>query len=232
MPTILSHEDYPHIEIPSEKRNLPLINTSDIVELIEPHFKKQYEHLMCISLDGNKIPLAIRIVAIGGRTQATLSIPDILRSVISDGAHGIILVHNHSIGTADHSKGDLSVMKSIRDAAALFQIILVDSIVIGNDGYKTISTNYTNQSIPTQNKTRLYSLLLMQYIEELGKSFMPVSLVALAICVFVLYINAINNASVVAPIPEITTLILLYPIAWGMKTGGNFVRILCGDGSQ
>lgn len=227
MTITLSSEDYPIIEIPEDKNGLPLITTSDIVELVPIIQDKRNEYLLCISVDGDRRPLSIRIVAIGSRNQATLSIPDILRSALSDGASGIIMVHNHPSGSAKHSKGDISAMESVEDAAKLVGLTFLDSIVVCGEDYSTLPTEYKREhQIESARTAKSYILLIIDAIENIGNTMSSIGLVALSFIVFFMSIDAISGNLSVEQLLQIRILILLYPLCWCMKIGAQIAKRL------
>lgn len=57
----------------------------------------------------------------------------IVREALRSAAHSVILVHNHPSGTGDPSEADVAVTVAVRDACALFEIRLLDHIIIGRD---------------------------------------------------------------------------------------------------
>ena len=67
-----------------------------------------------------------------------MSIKDILSEPIKMQAPKIILVHNHPSGNAEPSQADLEVTRKIFEVTQLFNIELLDHIVIGNRSFTSI----------------------------------------------------------------------------------------------
>ena len=173
---------------------MPLLLTSDIVDLVPIIQDKRNEYLLCISVDGDRRPLSIRIVAIGSRNQATLSIPDILRSALSDGASGIIMVHNHPSGSAKHSKGDISAMETLEESAKTVGLVLLDSVVVCGGDYTTFPTLYKKErQIESARVSKNYVLLVVDAIENIGNTMAPVALAMLSFVFFFMSIDAIGD---------------------------------------
>ncbi|MBX7209270.1 MAG: DNA repair protein RadC [Verrucomicrobiaceae bacterium] len=59
---------------------------------------------------------------------------EIMRKAIVHNAHAFVLVHNHPSGDPAPSDADVRMTRSLRDAAALLKIELVDHIIIGSPG--------------------------------------------------------------------------------------------------
>lgn len=69
-----------------------------------------------------------------GLINETLAHPrEILRPVIMHLGHSFILTHNHPSGDASPSDADRRVTEQLKKAAALFQINLVDHIIVGKN---------------------------------------------------------------------------------------------------
>jgi DNA repair protein RadC len=59
----------------------------------------------------------------------------ILRIALEEKAVSIILCHNHPSGNLKPSQPDRELTKKIKEAARLFDINLLDHIIVSQDGY-------------------------------------------------------------------------------------------------
>lgn len=225
---LIINDTFPKIKF-SNDRQTPLISGSDAVDLVKPYLvDKLNENLLCITVTGDRIPITIRIVSIGARQQATLSIPDIMRSVILDGASGMIMVHNHPSGSAKHSDGDLKSMKILESAAETLGISFENSIVISKEGYQAVKGLQNGTSTKTT-VTINPMIVALNGLEQIGSTMRPLGLVLLSISVFLLYAEASIGAPIEGTASTITPLILLYPISWAVETVSRILRITLGD---
>lgn len=78
-------------------------------------------------------------VAIGSTDCAVVGIREIIRKAVSYGASGIILVHNHPSGHTEPSSDDISLSKKLKEAAELLNLRLIDSVIIGDGVYTSLS---------------------------------------------------------------------------------------------
>lgn len=70
--------------------------------------------------------------ASSGNLTQTISHPrDVLRPVVSRGAYGFVLIHNHPSGDPAPSRADESFTRRIVDAADLLQLRFLDHVIIG-----------------------------------------------------------------------------------------------------
>jgi len=77
----------------------------------------------------------VEVVSKGGIT-ATIADPRIiLKKALEEDAVSIILCHNHPSGNLKPSSADQLLTKKIKEAAAYFDIKLMDHIIVSNEGY-------------------------------------------------------------------------------------------------
>lgn len=130
---------------PSNFKKIKIYSTENIANLVfeEMRFKKrEYVKLFLLNIK-NEILKSIDLF-IGGVNFANISINEIIYEALKIKAPKMILVHNHPSGDSTPSKADIDVTKKICDAAKLFDIELIDHIVIGNHNYKSIFTIMNN----------------------------------------------------------------------------------------
>ncbi|TCJ13398.1 JAB domain-containing protein [Flaviaesturariibacter flavus] len=75
------------------------------------------------------------IISEGGITGTVADPRIILRRALEEDAVGLILCHNHPSGNLRPSRADEEITQKIRDAARLFDIRLLDHIIVSTDGY-------------------------------------------------------------------------------------------------
>lgn len=74
-------------------------------------------------------------ISIGGIDQTTADVRTIMRKLLEVSATSFALVHNHPSGNVSPSPEDRKLTGAVRDAAKLFNIHLVDHVIIGVDRY-------------------------------------------------------------------------------------------------
>ncbi len=110
--------------------------TLDCPERIHELFGPQMRHLpqeqvICVTVDTRLHHQSTTIVSVGSVSESSAHPREILRPVITRGAYGFILIHNHPSGDPSPSRADHSVTKRLADAAALMQVEFVDHLIIG-----------------------------------------------------------------------------------------------------
>ena len=89
-------------------------------------------------LNAKNALLKIVDVALGGNTFTNIPVNIVLSEAVKIVAPKIILVHNHPSGDPTPSKADLKFTEELEKAAKIFDIELIDHIVIGDMKYHSI----------------------------------------------------------------------------------------------
>ena len=103
----------------------------------EMRLEKQ-EIVKLIILNNKNEIIRMKNLALGGINSVNMSMKDILSEPIKIQAPKIILVHNHPSGDATPSKADMKMTEEIFKVTELFNIQLLDHIVIGNGTFTSI----------------------------------------------------------------------------------------------
>ena len=82
----------------------------------------------------NKI-IGKQLIGRGGISETTADIKIIFKKAIESLASAIILAHNHPSGNLKPSQSDLNLTKKIKNAAQLFDIKVLDHLIIGDGNY-------------------------------------------------------------------------------------------------
>lgn len=118
------------------KNRLKITSPKDVYNILLPYFiDKKQECLKTILLDkGNKI-ISIMTNAIGNNDKVEIGLKEILSEPIKHMASSIILAHNHPSGNLNPSKQDIIFTQNIEEYAKIFNIKLLDHIIITKNGY-------------------------------------------------------------------------------------------------
>jgi DNA repair protein RadC len=114
-----------------------IISTSrDIADYLQARLK-DYRHEVFAVLylnRANKIN-HFEIISEGGITGTVADPRVILRRALEEDAVNIILCHNHPSGSLKPSRADEQLTSKIKEAARLFDIIVIDHIIVSETGY-------------------------------------------------------------------------------------------------
>jgi DNA repair protein RadC len=117
-------------------REIPL----DTPELIYGFFAPQMRHLaqeqvVVAVVDARLRHIGTTVVSIGTVSESTAHPREILRPVITRGAHGFVVIHNHPSGDPGPSRADELVTRRLIEAAKLMQVEFLDHVIIGRPSH-------------------------------------------------------------------------------------------------
>lgn len=96
---------------------------------------KEQEHLMAIYLNNQNQIIDERVISIGTKNRSIASPSDILRYAVRCNATSIVVAHNHPSGSVEPSGNDRDFTRTLMDCCKLFEIVLLDHVVVGRDNY-------------------------------------------------------------------------------------------------
>ena len=113
-----------------------ITSPKDVFNLLRKEFiGKKQEVLKTIILNNKNTIISVIRNAIGNNDNRSIGIKEILSEPIKQMANSIILVHNHPSGNLKPSNADILFTQKINENAKLFDITLLDHIIISNKGY-------------------------------------------------------------------------------------------------
>jgi len=113
-------------------RSAPLDCPERIHEFFAPQLRHlAHEQVVVAVVDTRLRHVGTTVVSVGTVSESTAHPREILRPVITRGAHGFILIHNHPSGDPSPSRADETVTRRLVDAASLMQVRFIDHVIIG-----------------------------------------------------------------------------------------------------
>ena len=97
--------------------------------------KMQQEVLALVILNKNKQIIYERILYQGGDNNISLSSREILRLLMIHNGYYFYLIHNHPNNTLFPSELDITFTRRIQEKAKLFNVKLLDHLIISSEGY-------------------------------------------------------------------------------------------------
>ena len=81
-----------------------------------------------------------RLLSTGGRSSCIIDTAVVAQISLSKNAHAIILSHNHPSGNRNASDQDVQITRRVKDALNLFDIRVLDHIIVTSDnGYTSMA---------------------------------------------------------------------------------------------
>lgn len=110
-------------------------NDVDVSRLMRPLFDKiQHEECWVLYLTSSNRLIERQRVSQGGVQATVVDHRLIIKRALELLATQLIITHNHPSGAAEPSRADKELTKKVADAAALFDIRLLDHVIISREG--------------------------------------------------------------------------------------------------
>lgn len=111
-----------------------LANPSAIYQELSHYAKKEQEHFLVISLNGNNEIIKKHVVSIGLVNQTQVHPREVFKHAIRDNATAIVIAHNHPSGQLEPSQDDRKVTRALTDASIVIGIDILDHLIITANG--------------------------------------------------------------------------------------------------
>ncbi len=113
-------------------RDCPLDSPERIHDFFAPQLRHlAQEHVYVAVIDARLRHISTALVSVGTVNESTAHPRDILRPVITRGAYGFVLIHNHPSGDPSPSRADGIITRRLVEAADLMQVKFLDHVIIG-----------------------------------------------------------------------------------------------------
>ncbi len=110
----------------------PLSRSEDIFEFFERKaLPLDREKCWVLCTDAKNRVVRFEEITAGTATASMFHPRDFLRPAIRANATALVLVHNHPSGDSAPSAGDVKITKSLAEACKIFEIRLLDHVIVG-----------------------------------------------------------------------------------------------------
>lgn len=104
--------------------------------LLQKHLSDlPHEEFWVLLLDRANQVTKEECISKGGISGTVVDARIICKSAIENNASGVILAHNHPSGQTTPSDQDLAITKKLKEALKLFDVVLLDHLIIGDQNY-------------------------------------------------------------------------------------------------
>jgi DNA repair protein RadC len=108
-------------------------SAEDVAKLLMLDFKVyETEHFKALLLNTKNEVMKTIDVSSGGLDATPAAPCDVFRQAVREGAHGVIVCHNHPSGDPEPSRDDTALTKRLAEAATVLGLRLVDHVVFGD----------------------------------------------------------------------------------------------------
>ena len=128
-----------HLEMVRESRCLygmkRFRTSTEVAEMVRPLFDKAHREMVAVLTLSTKLEVqALEIAMVGGLNCCYVDMKELFKLAIVNNSSYIICIHNHPSGAAEASPQDRVLTDKIVRAAALFDIRVLDHIIISREG--------------------------------------------------------------------------------------------------
>lgn len=121
---------------------LKIVSSKDVFNLVKNYYANlSEEHFYLLLLNNQNKLIHQKLLYKGTTDSLKIDVKDILYLAITHKANKIICIHNHPSGDSEPSFADLKITNTIKEQLKIFQITLVDHIIIGWENYYSINLN-------------------------------------------------------------------------------------------
>jgi DNA repair protein RadC len=114
-------------------------SAANVYEMFSWLSHKVQEEMQSLYLDTKNRVVGYYQVAKGSTNIAHMKAADVVRPALMLNATSFILIHNHPSGDPEPSREDILLTESMKTAAGLFGIALLDHIVIGDGRFRSLA---------------------------------------------------------------------------------------------
>ncbi len=111
-------------------------SSSDVFDIFRPYFDSmKYEECWVLFLSASNRVVERYRVSQGGVTATVVDHRLIVKRALELLSIQMIMVHNHPSGAVDPSREDIDLTKKVKSAASLFDIFLIDHVIVSSSSY-------------------------------------------------------------------------------------------------
>ncbi len=140
--TILSALEFGKRSLKQDELNIKILKSVDIYNYFKYHFFKEKQELLIVAFLGlNKQLISFKKLYQGTINYLAINTNDLLKEAILHSSKNIILIHNHPSGSIYPSKEDLDTTKNLIAAGKIFNIKVIDHLIITDNNYYSFRDN-------------------------------------------------------------------------------------------
>ena len=125
-------------ELPADE--LTIRTSETVARMMAPHLRNlSHEECWILFLNRGRKLIGKEKVSLGGTVSTVIDIKIIVKKAVDRLASGLILIHNHPSGNPQPGEQDRRQTTALKQAAAVFDIELVDHVIIGKNKYYSFS---------------------------------------------------------------------------------------------
>lgn len=116
-----------------------ITHSDDAIDFIRAQIGlNSFESFIVLYLSRAHTVIRHEILTVGSAVATAVDIQRIVKNALNCNAQALIIAHNHPSGNKSASGADQQITKRVQEAAELFEIKLLDSLIITLDSFSSI----------------------------------------------------------------------------------------------
>lgn len=112
-----------------------ITSAKDAYDIISPNLiDLDHEEFWVLPLSRANKPLGLKRLSTGGSCGTVAETRMVIKELLDFKAAAFIIAHNHPSGSTESSSADRELTKRMKDAGAIFELPLLDHIIVGKGG--------------------------------------------------------------------------------------------------
>ncbi len=129
-------------KIKNDVTKIKITSSIDAFNVLQTQFEEMVdtrEEFRALYISRANEVICCNLISIGDESHCIVSVQEIIRGALMCKAQGIILAHNHPSGATNPSEADKRITKQIKQAAELFNILVLDHLILSRNSYHSFS---------------------------------------------------------------------------------------------
>ncbi|PIB39081.1 JAB domain-containing protein [Maribacter sp. 4G9] len=117
-------------------------SSQDAAEFMRPYFEQCMDHqeeFKVLHLNNSNQVVNIHHVSSGSDVGTVVDVKAVVRNILHINTKSAILIHNHPSGGTKFSQSDIDLTRKIKEACLLFDIVVLDSLIITRETYRSMA---------------------------------------------------------------------------------------------
>ena len=122
--------------------NKKITSPKDIADIFIPLLRDEVkEKFLVVCLNSSNQIIKFEIISVGNLNSSIVHPREVFKLAIDNNSANIFLVHNHPSGNLEPSREDIAITKRLVEAGNIFDIKVLDHLIIAGDNYTSLVEN-------------------------------------------------------------------------------------------
>lgn len=119
--------------------NKKITSPEDLAEIFIPLLRDEVkEKFIVVCLNTSNQIIKYETISVGNLNSSIVHPREVFKVAIDNNSASIFLIHNHPSGNLEPSKEDITITKKLVEAGKIFDITVLDHLIIAGDSYTSL----------------------------------------------------------------------------------------------